>query len=300
MLLVSGCDLIGAGDDMEGTPTMSLLLTDAPASSIQEANVVIRSIYLQGAGEQGRHTLLSETTEPIDLLELRDRTMELVEEETLEPGTYSQLRLVLGEVELVTDSGTYTSDGTPGAGGGGSLICPSCSQSGLKINLPDGGLTVEENADFQQTIVLDFDVSQSFGRKAGQSGRWVMHPVITATDAAVSGTVEGSVNFASQGILPEACGSVEISVEEFSPLLRDTETDSVVKSATVEPDSSFTFTIVQPGTYATDYADTVDVGSQDSVLVFDATPSRTEVHLGSGETKSVDYEASSASCVAGP
>ena len=306
--LFSGCDLIGAGDETDGGPTMSLHLTDAPASSIQEANVVIRSIYLQGADDEGRDTLLSETTEPINLLELRDRTMELVKDDTLEPGTYSQLRLVLGKVELVTEGGTYTSNGTPGRGGGpggglngpgsGSLICPSCSASGLKINLPDGGLTISEGADFQQTLILDFDVSQSFGHKAGRSGNWVMHPVITATNAGVSGTVEGRIDFASEGVLPDSCASAPMSVEEFEPLLRDTETDSVVKSATVQPDSSFGFRFVQPGTYATDYADTVDVGSQDSVMVFEAGPSSAEIDVSSGETASLDYEVTSASCVA--
>lgn len=297
--LVAGCDLFGTDEEADTSPTMSVQLTDAPASSIQEANVVIESIYLQGANDEGRDTLLSETTGPINLLELRDRTMELVKDDTLEPGTYSQLRLVLGEVDLVTDEGTYSSDGMPGPGSG-SLICPSCSASGLKINLPDGGLTISENTDFERTVVLDFDVSQSFGRKAGRSGGWVMHPVITATNAAVSGAVEGQVNFASEGVLPDSCASAPVSVEEFGPLLRNAETDSVVKSATVQPDSSFAFEFVQPGTYATGYADSVDVGSQDSVMVFDASPSSAEVTVPSGEAASLDYDIASASCVAAP
>lgn len=299
-VIFSGCDLIGSGEEETEAATMSIQLTDAPASSIVEANVVVRSIYLQGAEDEGRDTLMNEPTDPINLLELRDRTMELVADHPLEPGTYSQLRLVLGEVELVTEDRTYTNSSPGGPGAQGSLICPSCSQSGLKINLPDGGLTIDETTDFQRTFVLDFDVSQSFGHKAGRSGKWVMHPVITATEADVSGRVEGQVNFASDDVLPASCASVAPSVEEFKPLLRSAATDSVVKSGMARPDSSYAINFVHPGTYVAGFADTVDIGSQDSVLVFNGTPSAQEIDVTAGESTSLDYEVASVSCVVAP
>lgn len=305
-LLWTGCDVLGTSEpDDSGSATMSLLLTDAPSAEITSAEVVINTIYLQGEGENdSRDTLLSEQTDPIDLLELRDRTMELVEDDTIAAGTYSQLRLVLGSVELTTSSGTYSTGGTPGpgpggpnGGNGGSLICPSCSQSGLKINLP-AQLVVGENAVGESTLVLDFDVSQSFGHAAGQSGMWVMHPVITASRVEASGSVEGSVNFTSEGILPDSCGSASPTVEEFQPLLLDAETDSVVKSGTVAADSSFTVSYVEAGTYTASYEDTVAVGAEDSVLVFSATPEPGQVEVSTGQSASLDYQIDGASCVA--
>lgn len=61
----------------------------------------------------------------------------------------------------------------------GTLIMPSVAQAVLKVNLPGDRLFVDGNA---QTLLVDFDVSQSFGQQAGESGSWVMHPVIQATE----------------------------------------------------------------------------------------------------------------------
>ncbi len=295
-VLWSGCDLVGTTESESGnSPTMSVLLTDAPAELIEKAEITIETIYLQGAGDDGRDTLLTETTDKINLLDLRDRTMELVKDDTISPGTYSQLRLVLGTVELTTAEGTYTTNSGPGAGAG-SLICPSCSASGLKIKLPDGGFTVDEDGGSPSELILDFDVSQSFGHKAGRSGKWVMHPVITASRAEVSGSVEGTVGFASGVMLPDTCGTAEPSIEDFAPLLRSVETDSVVKSTMVNPDSTFTMRYVEPGMYSASYVDSADIGLQDTVLVFDATPSPAQPEVASGGTTSLDYEVSSATC----
>jgi hypothetical protein len=35
--------------------------------------------------------------------------------------------------------------------------------------------------DDDHLILVDFDASQSFGQAAGNSGQWVMHPVVQAT-----------------------------------------------------------------------------------------------------------------------
>jgi len=44
------------------------------------------------------------------------------------------------------------------------------------VVLDDGALTI---VGPQKILLVDFDVEQSFGQLAGQSGRWVMHPVVT-------------------------------------------------------------------------------------------------------------------------
>ena len=42
-----------------------------------------------------------------------------------------------------------------------------------------GSVRLEGNSNI---LLVDFDVAQSFGHQAGGSGRWVMHPVVMATD----------------------------------------------------------------------------------------------------------------------
>jgi len=65
-----------------------------------------------------------------------------------------------------------------GAVVGGTLVMPSLAQSGLKVNLPDDAVVIGE--DEVVTLVVDFDVAQSFGQMAGGSGSWVMTPVLHA------------------------------------------------------------------------------------------------------------------------
>jgi hypothetical protein len=55
---------------------------------------------------------------------------------------------------------------------------PSFGTSGLKVKLPGDLLVVDDD---DHVILVDFDAAQSFGQVAGNSGQWVMHPVITAS-----------------------------------------------------------------------------------------------------------------------
>lgn len=168
-----------------GTARVSLLLTDAPGD-ILEAVVTIEEIYLQG-GEGGRTVLLDEPV-TVDLTDLVGETMTLLENVAVPAGTYAQLRFVISggyirvEGEEEGTSSIYASspdyEGLPeGAEVDGVLIMPSFDAAGLKVNFP-GALTLEEG---ETTLLVDFDAKQSFGRQAGQSGNWVMTPVITGS-----------------------------------------------------------------------------------------------------------------------
>jgi hypothetical protein len=81
----------------------------------------------------------------------------------------------------------------------GDLQMPSFAQSGLKVNLPGDAITVE--GDDQRILLVDFDVSKSFGHQAGNSGKWVMHPVITATDMT---QIPAPTGIALTGVTPTA------------------------------------------------------------------------------------------------
>lgn len=184
----TSCDSTGPG-----TGFISLELKDAPGDVVK-AVVTIDQIYLQGGNEgadestdpAGRIVLRDEDV-TVDLLTLADETMGLVDVAEVPNGTYPQLRFVVtgAYIEVETAQGTeiYASSPTyaglpAGATVTGMLILPSWSSSGLKVKLPGDAIQVVGN---QTVLVVDFDVAQSFGKQPGQSGNWVMSPVIEAT-----------------------------------------------------------------------------------------------------------------------
>lgn len=168
------------------TGELSVLLTDAPGDVVS-AVVTIEQIYLQSdADGDGGRIILHDEPVTTDLLTLVGTTMTLVEDVEIPEGSYGQLRFVIsgayievegeaGATTIYASSPTYA--GLPeGAVVGGSLQMPSLAQSGLKVNLPSDVLVID--ADGKVTLLVDFDVSQSFGKLAGGSGQWVMSPVL--------------------------------------------------------------------------------------------------------------------------
>lgn len=169
---------------------MTLLLTDAPGD-VLAAVVTIDQVYLQPneAGTDGRVVLRDEDL-TTDLLTLENTTQEIIDAALVPVGDYTQLRIVVSgaylEVEAEDGSSLIFASspdyaGLPaGAIVAGSLQMPSLAQSGLKVNLPDGVVVINEDESI--TLVIDFDVLQSFGQEAGGSGQWVMTPVLNATE----------------------------------------------------------------------------------------------------------------------
>jgi hypothetical protein len=202
--------LAGCGDSPTsgGSARLSILLTDAPGD-FAEAVVTISEVYLQGEG--GRLTLRSE---PIttDLLTLANSTASLVSEAAVPPGRYSELRFVVtgGYVKVERAGGGFDVFATPNYAGvpagvpvAGTLHMPSFAQSGLKVKLPGDGLTLESE---QKIVLVDFDVARSFGREAGNSGRWVMSPVLTATEIQASGGIAVTAQLAAGVVIPTIQG----------------------------------------------------------------------------------------------
>lgn len=197
LVAFAGCDNADPGDGSD-TGTLRVLLTDAPGDFLS-AVVTIDEIYLQAEEgdddpENGR-TILSDDQVTVDLLTLQNAVLALVDDEEIPAGTYHQLRLVIsgGYIEVEDEDGGSTiyasSDAYAAAQGveaDGRLQMPSYAQSGLKIILPDDLAEIE---DEEQVVLLDFDVAESFGHPAGNSGMWVMRPVVRATDLAFTGTV---------------------------------------------------------------------------------------------------------------
>ncbi|MBA3853128.1 MAG: hypothetical protein C0503_01860 [Gemmatimonas sp.] len=169
-----------------GSGTLNLYLTDAPGD-VLSAVVTIDRIYLQAdSNDASGRIILREDDVTTDLLTLVDSTHALIEDVEIPAGRYGQLRFVIsgayivvegegGATEIYASSPTYAALPAD-AVVTGSLQMPSFATSGLKVNLPGNALVVAD--DGTVSLVVDFDVAQSFGKLAGASGRWVMSPVL--------------------------------------------------------------------------------------------------------------------------
>ena len=212
--ILAAAALAGCGDSQgPGTAQFSVKLTDAPGP-FTAAVVTISEVSLLGGG--GKVTL-SSTPTTVNLLDLQNATLDLVKDAEVPTGTYQELRLVItgGYVQL-TDGTIFASSpdyaGLPqGATVTGRLQMPSLAQSGLKVTLPGSALAVTGP---QKIVLLDFDVSQSFGQDAGNSGAWVMHPVINGAEIQTTGSVAVALTLANGVTLPQV-NATQVTLAEI-------------------------------------------------------------------------------------
>lgn len=242
-LSMAACD---GGTDTE-FGSVSILLTDAPGDEVVEAFVTITDIYLQGrSGDEdpmsSRVYLLEDASETHDLLTLANTTADLVVGQEVPTGTYGQLRIVISDGCIETDDGSVfsSSAGYDLCGDAtGNLRMPSMAQSGMKVLLH--GLNIEGG---QQVLLLDFDVEDSFGHEAGNSGAWVMTPVIHTSEVELTVGLLATLS-AEEGVLPEG-----YTLGDFSATLDPVESDSTLVAFTDSDDdgafeASFRFLVAE-------------------------------------------------------
>lgn len=294
---------IGACDDSDiggvnGDSRLTIRLTDAPGD-LDEAWVKISKIVLIGGDSEdedasGRFEFVPLDTDYINLLELtHGAVMELVDEASVPGGTYQELRFVLDEAYVILNDGrvfaTNSADLPAGVEADGELKCPSCSQSGYKVKFQSsGGLTIEDNT----IVTVDFDAARSFGHQAGNSGMWIMHPVLRATATTVRlGSLFGEVALA-EGVTLPTCGGQDNRLDVFRPRAI-TGTDTLL----AVPDSlgAYRFGALLPGAYELDHVAEITFTNGDSLTIA-ATPSDADVTLAQGDSAEVDYQITAATC----
>ncbi len=195
-LSLLACSSSGGGS---GSAKLTLLLKDAPAPAVTSAVVTIDQIELVGDGAPV--PLLAAPVTTVNLLTLAANLSTLVDGATVPAGTYNQLRFTISAGTLEVGGTVYsTADGT--------LDLPS---GVVRVILPDGHLVI--GAD-DETWVVDFDVSQSFGHKAGASGKWEMHPVIKGTQLQQTGGIDVTLALA-----PEVTFQGTLTLADFSAVL---------------------------------------------------------------------------------
>ncbi len=289
----SNCDSPTA--EVPDSVQLSVHLTDAPGD-VRAVWVDISDIRFT-SGPDGAVPLRSEATGLVELTSLVGRTMELASALPLAAGTYGELRLRVSAAVLETTDGEVYAFGDAQHPGGlvttGTLRCPSCTSSGIKVKLPveSPGLMPGSHA-----LILDFDVRQSFGRVAGKSGAWVMRPVVIGTlseggvgqgAGRIVGTVALDTDSKTEITIPACPAGQRRSLRDFVPTATAqaaTANEPVVKSGATLDDGSFAIEFVEPGAWGLGYVSEVTYGDHKLVFSASVTPSTVQV-AGQAETR---------------
>ncbi len=149
-LLLSGCV------SSDGTGNFQIYLKDQPIDNAEEVLVTISEINVQKEDE-GFITLWS-GEKTYDVLKLRNKEEKIIDI-TLEAGTYTQIRLVVTDGQIVISGESHE------------MKVPS-----LEVKIP---LVFNIMEDGATEILLDFEAEHSIHvANAGQSERYILRPVI--------------------------------------------------------------------------------------------------------------------------
>lgn len=165
--------------DAEGKARVKVSMTDAPGD-YKNVFIDVQDVKVKAdisAEGEGWVSLSGVQPGIYDLLELTGGVTQMLANSELEPGTLGQIRLILG-----SDNTLVLNDGTEVA-----LATPSAQQSGLKLQVNQ-----ELEAGKEYDYLLDFDVDQSIV-KAGNSGNYILKPVIRLVNIEATGTIKGEV-----------------------------------------------------------------------------------------------------------
>ena len=177
-----------SNDDSNGDDTarVQVRLTDAPGD-YSEVVIDVLDVMVKSdseVSEEGWVSLAGVQPKQYDLLKLTGGITELLADARIEAGYLGQIRLVLGTDNYLVLNGDDVND----ASSRQPLSTPSAQQSGLKIKI-DQELEAGEEYEF----LLDFDVDKSIV-SAGNSGGFILKPVIRATATAETGVIVGAVH----------------------------------------------------------------------------------------------------------
>ncbi|MGN7720962.1 DUF4382 domain-containing protein [Chitinophaga sp. 22620] len=173
------------------TARLQIALTDDPGD-YKEVWIDVKEIRfnISDADDQNWTPLAGVKAGMYNLLDLVNDKDTLLADAEIPSGKLSQIRLVLGDNNyIITNRGEKLM-----------LTTPSAQQSGLKLNIHQpvvGGII--------NKLTLDFDVAKSIV-EAGNSGKYILKPVIRTVLTAVGGNLKGFV-------LPDSVQTAVIAIQ---------------------------------------------------------------------------------------
>ena len=238
---------VGCGTDSDtGSGTLTVEMADAPIDSADAVNVFIESVEVNREGSSDGWVTLNEPQQEYDLLELTNGATTVIGSSELEAGTYQQIRLILSQ-----DGHSVEVDGQAY-----DMKVPSGPETGVKLNI-----NAEIQEDIEYVLLLDFDASRSVV-KAGQNNpavQYLLKPVISATEKAITGNIEGTVDpIEAQPVVYAIAGS-------------DTLTSTIADTS----DGYFKLIGLEEGTYDVSVNPRNDTYSEKTVTDVDVTVENT-------------------------
>jgi len=165
-LFLSACGSSSSSDPVDATPVattgmVGILFTDAPTDDYDEINLnVVKAILI---GDDEKQEIVFEGSEPVNLLDLENFSEPIVFGE-VQAGTYTKLRLIVDELELVPV-------------GGGDSIYPNLPGNGKIDLLQADGFSVLPGRTL--LIEIDMDANKSIKiTNTGNSGKVNFRPVV--------------------------------------------------------------------------------------------------------------------------
>jgi Domain of unknown function (DUF4382) len=175
--------LYGCGVGGDNTGRLSLSLTDKPTHDYKEVWVTIQDIYVHMDGDaEGSWTKVLDVNKTLNLLTLANGVRYELGMVDLEPGHYTQMRLMIGTANsedpvlpanYIVDTGDAVHE----------MKIPSGVQSGVKLVQ---GFDINENSTTE--LVFDFDVAASIVA-AGNSHKYILRPTIHQIDDSQTRTI---------------------------------------------------------------------------------------------------------------
>ena len=205
-LLLSGC---GGGDSgsTASDGSLTLRVTDAPVDDLCEVWVTFSEVHLVPGDEGGLIRFDESNTDSlpasIELTSLdQGISVALLNGEPLPAGDYNQIRLVIddsSDTYVIKENEIRGCEELPTP-----LFCPSCTQSGLKLNLDEFTLEADGLVDF----TIDFDLEKSIILPPGRG--YLLKPTHTVIETAVAstqftGTVTDSQSTPGNPVEPTEC-----------------------------------------------------------------------------------------------
>jgi hypothetical protein len=191
--LALGLSACGGGGGGVSSGTANFALTDAPVCNGLQS-VVVTVTALQLIGQSATYSLTFPKPVQIDLTTLTNGTTLSLGNISVPAGTYQQLRLILAA--NTGNGGSYANYVVPtGSTTPSPLTTPSAQHSGYKIN---GQFTVAANG--QVNLTVDFNACRSVVL-AGNSGQYILKPVLNLVDDEQSGSITGYLPTADAGAI---------------------------------------------------------------------------------------------------
>jgi hypothetical protein len=209
--------------------TLSVSLTDAPACGYDHVNVTVQKVRINTSAtaadtDSGWTDITLAPAQRFDLLALSNGVLASLGQTPLAAGHYAQMELVLAANDA---SNPLANSVVPSGGAEQALKTPSAQQSGLKLNV-DITVMANQIAD----VVLDFNACRSVV-SAGNSGQYLLKPVIAVTPNFISGV----------------SGYVDSSVANGNTLVTVQQAGMVVKATAPDSTGKFLLEPVAPGSY---------------------------------------------------